>query len=52
MGVYNGLDAAIMDAADEEMKRAFITAELLMNKAIYSDSYIKAYSASHDHQQA
>ncbi len=51
MGVLNGLDAAIMDAADEEMKRAFITAELLMNKAIYSDSYIKAYSASHDHSQ-
>jgi len=49
MGVLNGLDAAIMDAADEEMKKAFITAELLMNKAIYSDSYIKAYNASHDH---
>ncbi len=51
MGIMNGLDAAIMDAADEEMKAAFITAELLMNKAIYSDSYIKAYHASHDHVQ-
>jgi 5-methyltetrahydrofolate corrinoid/iron sulfur protein methyltransferase len=50
MGIFNGLDAAIMDADDEEMKKAFITAELLMNKAIYSDSYIKAYSASHNHQ--
>ena len=51
MGVMNGLDAAIMDADDEEMKQAFITAELLMNKAIYSDSYIKAYAASHNYQQ-
>ena len=50
MGVLNGLDAAIMDAADEEMKQAFITAELLMSKAIYSDSYIRAYNASHNHQ--
>jgi 5-methyltetrahydrofolate corrinoid/iron sulfur protein methyltransferase len=51
MGVMNGLDAAIMDAADEEISKAFITAELLMNKAIYSDSYIKAYHASHNHKQ-
>lgn len=51
MGVFNGLDAAIMDAADKEMMDAFITAELLMGKAIYSDSYIKAYQASHNHVQ-
>ncbi|MBI5118260.1 dihydropteroate synthase [Candidatus Poribacteria bacterium] len=51
MGVFNGLDAAIMDAADKEMMDAFITAELLMSKAIYSDSYIKAYQASHNHVQ-
>jgi len=50
MGVINGLDAAIMDADDEEMRKAFISAELLVNKAIYSDSYIKAYSASHNHK--
>ena len=50
MGVLNGLDAAIMDADDEEMKQAFISAELLINKAIYSDSYIKAYAASHNHK--
>ena len=49
MGVLSGLDAAIMDADDDKMKEAFITAELLMNKAIYSDSYIKAYNASHNH---
>jgi 5-methyltetrahydrofolate corrinoid/iron sulfur protein methyltransferase len=49
MAIQNGLDAAIMDAADKEMAAAFITAELLMSKAIYSDSYIKAYHASHDH---
>lgn len=49
MAIMNGLDAAIMDAADMEMRNAFITAELLMNKAIYSDSYIKAYAASHNH---
>jgi hypothetical protein len=50
MAVFNGLDAAIMDADDDKMKGAFITAELLMSKAIYSDSYIKAYSASHNHE--
>jgi 5-methyltetrahydrofolate corrinoid/iron sulfur protein methyltransferase len=49
MAIMNGLDAAIMDAADKEMTDAFATAELLMSKAIYSDSYIKAYHASHDH---
>jgi 5-methyltetrahydrofolate corrinoid/iron sulfur protein methyltransferase len=51
MAVMNGLDAAIMDAADKSMRDAFITAELLMSKAIYSDSYIKAYDASHNHIQ-
>jgi len=49
MAIMNGLDAAIMDAADTAMREAFITAELLMGKAIYSDSYIRAYDASHNH---
>jgi len=46
MGIQNGLDAAIVDANDEELMNAIITAELVMNKQIYSDSYIKAYLAS------
>lgn len=47
MAVQNGLDSAIVDVLDQELVDATITAELLMNKTIYSDSYIKAYHASH-----
>ena len=43
MAIQNGLDAAIMDANDKEMIDALATAELLLNKTIYSDSFLKAY---------
>lgn len=43
MAIQNGLDAAIMDANDEELVNAIASAELLLNKVIYSDSYLKAY---------
>jgi 5-methyltetrahydrofolate corrinoid/iron sulfur protein methyltransferase len=43
MAVAAGLDASIQDPLDNEMTDAMITAELLLNKAIYSDSYLKAY---------
>jgi 5-methyltetrahydrofolate corrinoid/iron sulfur protein methyltransferase len=42
-----GLDSAIVDPHDQELVNAMITAELLMNKQIYSDSFIKAYRAAH-----
>jgi 5-methyltetrahydrofolate corrinoid/iron sulfur protein methyltransferase len=43
MGIANGLDAAIADPLDTDLMDAMITAELLMNKTIYSDSFLKAY---------
>jgi len=43
MCIAMGLDAAIMDPFDKEMIDAMITAELLLNKHIYSDSFLAAY---------
>lgn len=41
-----GLDAAICDVTDEELVNSAITAEVILNKHIYSDSFIKAYKES------
>ena len=38
-----GLDAAIMDAADTDLVEAAISAEVLLEKHLYSDDYIKAW---------
>ncbi len=38
-----GLDAAILDPFDTELMDAMITADVLLNRQIYSDSYLKAY---------
>jgi len=43
MAVAHGLDAAIIDPLDTEMMDAMITAELLLNKHLYCDSYLEAY---------
>jgi len=43
MAVAHGLDAAVMDPLDTEMMDAIITAELLLNKHLYCDSYLEAY---------
>ena len=37
------MSAAIVDPLDTELMDAMITAELLMNKTIYSDSFLAAY---------
>jgi 5-methyltetrahydrofolate corrinoid/iron sulfur protein methyltransferase len=37
-----GLDSAIVDVLDTELMDAWITAEMLLNKQIYSDSFLKA----------
>ncbi len=42
MCMAHGLDSAIMDPLDEELMNAMLTAELLMNKFIYADSYLEA----------
>ncbi|MDD4900158.1 MAG: dihydropteroate synthase [Candidatus Omnitrophica bacterium] len=38
-----GLDAAILDPKDSDLMDAAITAELILNKQIYCDSYLQAY---------
>lgn len=43
MAVAFGLDAAILDPTDKELVDAAITAELILNKQIYCDSYLDAY---------
>ena len=43
MAIAAGLDAAIMDAADKDLVEAAISAEVLLEKHLYSDDYIKAW---------
>ncbi len=43
MCITAGLDSAIMDAADKDLVEAAITAEVLMEKYLYSDDYVKAW---------
>ena len=43
MAVAHGLDAAILDPMDKDLMDALITAELILNKQIYCDSFLQAY---------
>lgn len=43
MALAVGLDAAILDVCDEDLRNAVATAELLLGQEIYSDAYLKAY---------
>jgi 5-methyltetrahydrofolate corrinoid/iron sulfur protein methyltransferase len=43
MLIAHGLDAAILDVTDDEMINTILTAELIMDKAIYADSYVEAF---------
>ena len=45
MAVSHGLDSAIVDVFDKELMNVLATSELLMNKQIYSDSFLKVYSS-------
>ena len=45
MAMGQGLDTAICDVMDEELIAAVATAELMLNKEIYSDSYVRAFRA-------
>jgi 5-methyltetrahydrofolate corrinoid/iron sulfur protein methyltransferase len=49
MAVSHGLDSAIADVLDEQLINALATAEMLMNKQIYSDSFLKVYKSSSKH---
>ena len=43
MAISHGCDSAIIDVLDEPLVDVVGTAEMLMNKQIYSDSFLKAY---------
>lgn len=43
MAIAAGLDAAILDCLDDELMDALITAELLLNREVYCDDFLKAY---------
>jgi len=43
MAIGVGLDAAILDPLDTELMDTLIAGEMLMNRTIYSDSFLKAY---------
>jgi 5-methyltetrahydrofolate corrinoid/iron sulfur protein methyltransferase len=43
LAVSHGLDAAIVDCLDEKLMDVLATTEMLMNKQLYSDSYLKVY---------
>jgi len=43
MAMACGLDAAIMDANDDDLVDVCATCEILLNKSIYADSYLKVF---------
>lgn len=43
MAMANGLTAAILDPLDKKLMDALITAELILNKNIYCESFLDAY---------
>jgi len=46
MAISRGLDSAIADTLDEKLMNVVATAEMLMNKQIYSDSFLKVYAGT------
>ena len=46
MAVSHGLDSAIVDVLDEKLMNVLATSEMLMNRQIYSDSFLKVYTAA------
>ena len=46
MAVSHALDSAIGDVLDEKLINTLATAEMLMNKQIYSDSFLKVYKTA------
>lgn len=43
MAIANGLTSAILDPLDKELMDAMIAAEMIINKAVYCDSFLEAY---------
>ena len=46
MAVSRGLDSAIVDVLDNDLMNVLATAEMLMDKQIYSDSFLKVYTTT------
>ncbi|MGD2094962.1 MAG: dihydropteroate synthase [Phycisphaerales bacterium] len=46
MAIAHGLDSAIVDVLDKDLVNIVATSEMLMNKQIYSDSFLKAYTSA------
>jgi len=46
MAISHGFDSAIVDVLDEKLMNLVATSEMLMNKQIYSDSFLKVYRSS------
>ncbi len=46
MAISRGLDSAIADVFDQPLMNVVATSDLLMNKQIYSDSFLKVYSSA------
>ena len=45
MAMSRGLDSAIADVFDENLMNVVATSDMLMNKQIYSDSFLKVYTS-------
>ncbi|MGI6119975.1 MAG: methyltetrahydrofolate cobalamin methyltransferase [Desulfosporosinus sp.] len=43
MAIASGLDAAIMNANDDELIDVVATCQILLNKSVYADSYLKVF---------
>ncbi|MFZ9010301.1 MAG: dihydropteroate synthase [Anaerohalosphaeraceae bacterium] len=46
MAISRGLDSAIVEVLDEELMNVVATSEMLMNKQIYSDSFLRAHATA------
>jgi len=46
MAISRGLDSAIADVFDQALMNVVATSDLLMDKQIYSDSFLKVYSSA------
>ena len=45
MAMSHGLDSAIVDVLDESLMNIVATGDMLLNKQIYSDSFLKVYTS-------
>jgi len=45
MAMSHGLDSAIVDVLDESLMNIVATSDMLLNKQIYSDSFLKVYTS-------